>query len=75
MTISEAEEIFNFHADPSNIYIPTPGNELTLGELLSVAEKGKDSRVEFTIGSLRLQIRTRLLWNATEVSRWNTHVS
>ena len=75
MTTSEAEEIFNFHADTSNIYIPTPGNELTLGELLSVAQRGEDSRVEFTIGSLRLQIRTRLLWDATKVSRWNTHVS
>jgi hypothetical protein len=75
MTISEAEEIFNFHADPSNIYIPPQGSEITLGELLSVAQRGKDSRVEFSIGSLRLQIRTQLLWNATEVSRWNTHVS
>tara|TARA_B110000003_G_C16605458_1_gene517324 strand:+ start:417 stop:1244 length:828 start_codon:yes stop_codon:yes gene_type:complete len=75
MTTSEAEEIFNFHVDPSNIYIPVPGDEPTLGELLSVAQRGRDSRVEFTIGSLRLQIRTRLLWDATKVSRWNTHVS
>lgn len=75
MTTSAAEEIFNFHVDPSDIYLPPPGSEPTLGELLSVAQRGRDSRVEFTIGSLRLQIRTQLLWDATEVSRWNTHVS
>ena len=74
-SIFDAEAIFNFHVDPANIYTSNPGEELALGELLSIARSGRNSRVEFSVGSLRLQIRTRLLWEASQYSRWNTHIS
>lgn len=72
--ISDAEKIFNFHVEKRNVFRPPNGLEPTLGQLLAVARRGRNSRVEFSVGSLRLRIRTSLLWRASKERRWMRHI-